>query len=48
MEAHEKDFLATIIGAQQIDIVQLRMEVMRLKQYEPKPADNVTPIEAAK
>lgn len=51
-----QDQIAAVIGQQQLEIIALRMEVARLRQYEPKPItpissapppSNVTPIEAA-
>ena len=39
-----QDQLAAIIGAKELELIALRMEVSRLlAKYEPKP-DNVLPI----
>jgi len=39
------DQIAAIIGQKELEIIALRLENARLRQYEPKPpVDNVTPI----
>lgn len=45
-----QDFVMSIVGAQQCEIVALRMEVAQLKaklQPTAPPADNVLPIKEA-